>query len=399
MPSYSYIALNEIGDEVRGDLNAPDERAARARVREQGLFLTSLEEKQESILVAQRGVSDRDLAAVTRLFGTLLQAGFPVVDALATLGNQSANPYLSRVLEDVRTRVQEGGKLSQALEAHNNIFPELYVHMVRAGETGSALQTVLLELAEYLEKRSKVRNKLYAALAYPMVMTIVGMVMLGFLVSWVVPTMAELLAAGEKELPLITKALMFFGNLLIQWWWTIPFLVFGASVAARMVMATETGVARVHYLALRTPALGDLVHKMIMARFARLFGVLLKSGVPILQALEIVEGVVGNVHIRAALVRARVEVAKGANLSEPLRQSGWFPPLVVDMVGAGQRAGKLTETLDRLSEGYDSEVEAAIETFMALLEPVLIIVMAVAVGFVVAGVLLPIFEMNDMQGF
>lgn len=402
MPSYRFEALDPGGDKTTGVLTAPDEAAARARVREQGLFPVEITEDSGAARVLPRmrgGVSDRELAGVTRLLATLLAAGFPVVDALGTLCNQSAHPRLAQTLDDVRTRVQEGGKLSMALEAHRDIFPGLYVQMVRAGETGAALEQVLGELADYLEVRSKVRDKFRAALAYPAVMTLVGTVMLGFLVAWVVPTMADLLKSGDKELPLITQVLMLVGDLLLGYWWAIPFLFFGAWTGARMALATEAGRARADWVALKMPVLGDLVVKMSMARFARLFGVLLSSGVPVLQALEIVQGVVDNVHISGALEKARLEVARGAALADPLRASGLFPPLVVDMVAAGQRSGKLTETLARLSEGYDSEVASAIETLMALLEPILILAMSVAVSFVVAGVLLPIFEMNNLRGF
>lgn len=402
MPVYRYEALNDAGQKVAGVCNAPDEVTARNRVRDQGLFPTSLEEGHETRFELPRFggvVSDRELAATTRLLATLLAAGFPVVEALTTLTNQSSNPRMSQIVGDVRNRVEEGGKLSSGLEAHPEIFPELYIHMVRAGEGSAALFEVLSELADYLEVRSKVRDKLRAALAYPTIMALVGCAMLGFLVAWVVPTMAELLQSGGKELPLITKILMLLGDILLGYWWSFPFLFLGGSVCLRMYLATEAGRDLYHRLSLDLPGLGSLNQKMSMARFARLFGVLLQSGVPVLQALEIVQGVVDNVHIARALDRARTEVAKGAHIADPLRESGLFPPLVVDMISAGQRAGKLNETLFRLAEGYDSEVEASIETFMALLEPILILVLAAAVSFVVIGVLLPIFEMNNLRGF
>lgn len=406
MPVFRYQALDDSGRKVAGVLNAPDLVTARTRVREQGYFPTSVVEGPASergsmaeLPTFGGGISDRELAASTRLLGTLIAAGFSVVDALGTLTNQSANPRLSRVLDDVRNRVQEGGRLSSGLEAHPEIYPHLYIQMVRAGEEAAALQEVLNELADYLEVRSKVRDKLQAALAYPAIMTLVGLVMLSFLVAWVVPTMAEVLRSGGKQLPWITRLLMLCGDLLLNWWWAMPFVVFAVFTGTRMYLATEAGRDRFDLLRLRMPGLGDLVVKMSMARFSRLLGVLLKAGVKVLHALEIVQGVVDNVHLARAIEHARTEVAKGSNLADPLRSSGLFPPLVIDMIAAGQRAGKLNETLARLSEGYDSEVEASIETFMALLEPLLILVMAVAVSFVVAGVLLPIFEMNNLRGF
>lgn len=398
MPVFEYEALSAEGARITGSLSAPDEVVARARIREQGHFPTDLREKSEGDggLFAAK-VKDRDLAATTRLMATLIGAGFPVVDALETLVKQQANPRLRRVLEDVRIRVREGGKLSGALETHPELFPDLYVQMVRAGETGSALQVVLNELADYLEVRSRVADKLTSALAYPLVMLVVGVAMICFLVAWVVPTMADLLRQGGMQLPMVTRLLMLLGNLLISFWWVLPFLFAGAVAGFRVALGTEGGRSAWDWFLIRSPGLGDLVLKVAMARFARLLGVLLKAGVPILQALEIVREVVQNVHLAAALERTRLEVTKGATLADPLAASGLFPPLVVDMVAAGQRAGKLTETLDRLSAGYDSEVESALETFMALLEPILILVMAVAVSFVVAGVLLPIFEMNNMR--
>jgi general secretion pathway protein F len=402
MPVFRYQALNESGQKVHGVLNAPNEVTARARVREQGLFPTSLEVGPESRLALPsfgKPVGDRDLAATTRLLATLLAAGFSVVEALSTLSNQSASPHMAQIVRDVRNRVEEGGRLSSGLEAHPEVFPELYIQMVRAGEGSAALFEVLSELADYLEVRSKVRDKLQAALAYPAIMTVVGLGMLAFLVAWVVPTMAELLRSGGRDLPLITTILMFLGDILLGYWWSFPFLGFGGYTALRMYLATESGRDNYHWFLLRAPGLGNLNLKMSMARFSRLFGVLLQAGVPVLQALEIVRGVVDNIHIARVLEQARTEVAKGASISDPLRASGLFPPLVVDMIAAGQRAGKLTETLHRLAEGYDSEVESAIETFMALLEPMLILIMAVAVSFVVAGVLLPIFEMNNLRGF
>lgn len=402
MPSFHYQAFDAQGQTVSGTLTAPDEATVRARVREQGLFPTEVALRQEASvgpLLGGGSVSDRDLGATTRLMGTLMGAGFPVVDALDTLVAQTAHPRMRQVLDDVRARVREGAKLSGALSTHDDVFPELYVHMVRAGEASAALEVVLSELADYLEVRSKVRNKLRAALAYPAVMTATGLIIVGFLVAWVVPTMADLLRSGGQELPLITKVLMFLGDLMLNWWWTFPFLVGGAVMGARVALATEGGRRAADAWTLQIPGLGSLVLKMSMARFARLFGVLLRAGVPILTALEIVREVVDNVLLREVLVKARDEVERGAVLADPLRASGLFPPLVCDMVAAGQRSGRLTETLDRLSQGYDAEVESAIETFLALLEPALILVMAGAVSFVVAGVLLPIFEMNNAGGF
>ncbi len=402
MPSFQYKAFDASGNPVSGSMNAPDEATARNRIREQGFFPTELFEGKPSVASTIRfggGVSDRQLAAMTRLLATLLQAGFSVVDALETLARQSAHPELGRVLQEVQIRVQEGGRLSDGMEAHPGIFPHLYVQMVRAGESGAALEAVLSEIADYLEVRSRVRDKFKAALAYPAIMTLVGTVMLGFLVAWVVPTMAEMLESGGKKLPFITTVLIFVGDLLLGWWWVTPFLAFGFVMAFRMALATEGGRSAWDTLMLRLPVFGDLFTKMSMARFSRLLAVLLGAGVPVLRSLEIVQSVMDNVHLSEALEAARVDVARGANIADSLRTSGLFPPLVVDMIAAGQRSGKLKETLYRLSSGYDSEVESSIELLMALLEPALILIMAVAVSFVVAGVLLPIFEMTNLRGF
>jgi general secretion pathway protein F len=406
MPVFEYTALNDKGKKLKGIIDAQSTAAARQKLRDSNIYLTDLQESsgaKKSISLKRpleglfRKVGTREVTVMTRQLATLLGAGLPLVQSLTTLIAQTSHPQLKTILSRVREEVNEGNSFSQTMTHYPQVFPAFYLNMVRAGEASGTLHLVLERLADFSEKQQALKGRVRAALAYPLFMFLIGSVVLFFLVTFVVPNVTRIFDEMHQTLPLITILLIGVSRFLETFWWVIVAGLIGAFVALKYFLSkTQKGRTLLDRTLLALPVIGQMNRKMAVARFSRTLGTLLESGVPLLASLEIVRNIVGNSLISDAIQKAGNDVREGQNLSAPLARSGLFPTIAVEMISVGEQSGNLEPMLYRIAEAYEKEVESSITMLTSLLEPIMILVMGLAVGFIVVSILLPIFEMNQL---
>lgn len=400
MPVYSYQALDGAGNNVTGIVDADSDEMARARLREQGLFPTEVVEGGEAVrgsLLFNR-IGTKDIAGFTRQLATLVGAGFTIVDALSTLSEQAANIRFKRTIMGLRDKVREGKALSDAIKDYPDIFPGMFSHMVRAGEKAGKLEVIMHQLGSYMDSRVRFQTKVVTAMAYPMAMLGVAVMVVFFLLVCVIPPLVETFRRENMDLPLVTSALIFVTDALRDYWWLLIGTCAGLALAVRSYIRTENGEEVFDQFRLRVFGFGPLYRQVLIARFIRTFGVLVRSGVPILSALEILKNIVQNVVVARALESAKVAISQGSSIARPLKSSGIFPPMVTDMISAGQKSGQLDTLLLKLAEDYELEVEAALSLFTSIIEPVIILVMGLVVAFIVLAIVMPMMELNKSIG-
>ncbi len=406
MPVYEYVVLDQKGKPRRGILDAEGPAAAKRRLRSKGLYPVEIREtKRQAREKVKRGglfdkffwgISGAELNSVTRLLSTLLGAGLPLDTALATIIGQVKTPSFKRILAQIKDSVTEGNSLAFALGQHPKVFSSLYVNMVRSGEVSGTLDLVLARLAEFGEHQQALKNKIRAALAYPIFMTVVGVFVLIFLMSFVVPNITKIFHQIHKALPLPTVILIGVSNLMGNYWWVLGFTLVGLVVAFIFIKERPKAKEYIDLYKLKMPVLGTVYTKLMLSRFARTLGNLLMAGIPIITGLQIASNVVQNIHIRRALDETANGVEGGKSLADGLSKSELFPGILVQMVGVGEQSGQLEEMLLKAAETYEKEIDAKISGLTSVLEPTLILIMGAIVGFIVVSILLPIFEMNQL---
>ncbi len=404
MPVYEYKALDRRGKSCKGLIDADSESKARSKLRSSGIYPVSMREslsksnKKSGVLggsLFERIKSD-EIHVITRQLATLIGAGIPLINALASLIEQSANPPLKRILAQIRDSVNEGSSLTNALSQHPKLFSNIYINMVRSGEASGSLDIVLERLADFGENQKALQAKLKAALVYPIFMAVIGTGILAFLISYIVPNITRVFIDMERVLPLPTRMLIFASDAMRNYWWLGLLLIIGLTILVRLFLAREYGRRVWDRIKLSFPITGSVNRKIILARFASTLGSLLNSGVPLITSLQIVSSLVNNRLIAEVIEEAIEKITKGKSMSSALESSVWFPPLFLQMIGVGEQSGQLEAMLDKVSQAYEREVESAIMGMTALIEPIMISAMGAAVGFVVLSILLPIFEMNQM---
>lgn len=401
MPTFSYSAFKADGSPVSGVLEADNVQSARQELKKSGLYPRELSEVRRSAegkvkSFFSKGVALPELSLMTRRLSTLLGSSVPVYEAIATLYEQEAPGELREVLGRVRSRLAEGANLARALAEDSAVFSESYVSMVAAGEASGALDSILDKLADFLEEQEAVRSRILTSLAYPALMVVVGTAVMLFLLAFVIPKIIVIFEQNKATLPLITILLIKTSTLLRKGWWLLAAAGVGIVYAYRRLIRREDLRLRRDILLLRMPLLGPLLSKLILSRFAKILGLLLASGVPVIKAMEITGEVVVNRHYRKVLHSVREELAEGGNLSTSLRSCGLFPPMLVHMVAVGEKGGTLEEMLTKAGSAFEKEFVAAVTRFMSLLEPLMVLAMGVVVGTVVVAVLLPIFQLNQL---
>jgi len=402
VPVYTYKAFNDGGQLKSGIEDADSPREARLRLRRQGLHVTDISEleavgeKSQSRLQQWRvrRKTSGHLPQITRQLATLLRSGIPLNDALKVLIEQVETRQLEVVLRNVRERINSGSSFAEAIEVHPGVFPRLFVSMVRAGEAAGNNDVVLGRLAEFLMHQSRMKNRVLSALMYPIIMLLVGAVVVTILMVKVVPQLIALVEAKQQELPTPTQILKDTTDFLSNYWilLAVAAVVLGMVVSA--VRRTPKGKYATDKMLLGLPVVGDLFKKQAISRFAVTLATLLKTGVPILEAIKIVRDVVGNAVLQRVLDDLHSAILKGADISTPLKRSGIFPPAVGYMIAVGEQSGELEEILDSLAESYDLEVEIATDRMTAALEPIMIIIMAAAVAFIVMAIVLPMLSLG-----
>jgi general secretion pathway protein F len=399
---YEYQAISKAGKTVKGAIEAESGAVARRKLREQELYPTKIEEGNAAAVVSQsagRGamgrVSVRDIALMTRQFAVLLRAGMPFVEALSAMLEQTSKARLGKALYDVRDKVNAGCTLADALAKHPRIFNDLYVSMVRAGEASGTLEPVLFRLADVLESQAKLKARLLSTLAYPMFMALFASSVIVFLMVVIVPRITQIFQKQEQELPNITKALIGTSDFIAGNWYYMIGTVVLLFVSWRFWISRPAGRLVWDRFKLSVPGYGGLYLKVLAARFSRTLGTMLQSGLTMLTALDVVKSVVGNQHIEKILDEVRSSVRRGQDLGRPLRDAGVFPPMMLHMVDLGQRSGQIEDMLMRVADTYDDDVRMTVDALVGLLEPVIIIVMGIFVGFLVLAILLPILKMSS----
>ena len=406
MSVFEYVALDEKGHQHKGFIDAPGVAAARQKLREENVYpveINQAENRKETALsgalkinIWQR-VSANDVSIFTRQLSTLLGAGMPLVPSLSILMKQANNPLLKKSLAQIREQVNEGKSLTESMSNFPQIFPPFYLNMVRAGEASGTINLVLERLADFSENQQTLMNKIRSALAYPLIMLFMGSAVLFLLMTFVVPKITGIFSDMHQTLPVITIIMITISNFLKSFWWLILILLAAAIAAFKyMTTGTEAGKRMWDNAKLKIPVWGQVNRKIAIARFSRTLATLLQSGVPLLAAMEIVRNVVNNILIGEAIRKAGKDVEEGKGLSGPLTQSGIFPPLVTEMIAVGEQSGSLENMLNRIATAYETEAQADIMVMTSLLEPAMIIVMALLVAFIVFSILLPIFEMNQL---
>ncbi len=404
MPLFEYTGLDGQGRKVSGRIEGAGRSLVSQQLREQGIFPTELHESASarvrhrwSNLLVSLQRSTAELASATRQLSTLLGAGLSLDVALGTVAEQTDQPMIGRVLSDVREEVIQGNPLHQALARHRAVFTDLFINMVQVGENSGTLDEALQRLADFLENQARTRARIQAALAYPVLMTLVGSGVLAFLFVFVVPKITRMLQEMEMALPWPTLLLINLVDLLVAWWWLLAIgLVAGVTLLLRY-RRSERGRLRTDQMLLKAPLLGRLLLLIATSRFSRTLGTLLQSGVPLIKALDISRNLLANRVWSQAVESAIVKVQEGGSLAVALRASAVFPPMLVQVTAAGEQSGKLEEMLFRVADTYEHQSDLSITGMLSLLEPLMILFMGGVVGFAVLAILLPIFQAS--QGF
>ena len=327
---------------------------------------------------------------------TLTNAGIPIVDALNAIAEQEEKVELKGIISGIREKVREGSSFAEALKGYPKHFSGLYVNMIMAGEASGALDAVLMRLADFLDNQIKMRNRIRAILAYPLLMTVVGIGVLSFIFIYVLPKVTRVFEDMRQTLPLLTRVLISLSNFMRGYWWLMILLIAGAVFYIRRRLRTPEGRMRFDGLIIRLPVFGKLFRMIAVSRFTRTLGTLLKNGVPAILSFDIVKNVVNNMVIAKAIEDARESIREGESIAEPLKRSGLFPSVVTHMIAVGEKSGELEEMLLKVSDAYDNEVETSIMRMTSLLEPAIIIVMGLIVAIIVIAILLPIMEMSTV---
>jgi type IV pilus assembly protein PilC len=406
VPDFAYIAKNRTGEELSGILTMPSADHAIEELHKQGLIVLHVAEdrtgKGDGIPWYKRDISliptttnTRDLALFTRQLSTLFEAGIPLVRGLRGLAADETNKMLSRTVKDVGTRVETGSNLSDAMAYHPRTFNKLYVSMVRAGEGSGTLEDILEHLAVYLEKMDALKTKIRSAMSYPIFVLFVAFTITLFLLLKIVPTFETIYADLNAELPLPTRMVLWVSNLIQDNILITTGIVM--LIVALVLLWRRTPAGRYQWdgMMLGLPVFGPIIRKAVISRFTRTFGILLKSGLPVLETLELVKGATGNAVVEKAIMDAREEIARGREITTAFRGTKKIPEMVLQLMATGEEAGQLDSMLMKASDFYDRQVEAAVQGLSALIEPLLIVIVGIIVGVVVITMYLPIFYLGD----
>ena len=411
MPIYEYKAFTPGGEAKVGILDADSPREARLKLRKDNVHVVEirpvgakpkgLRERIRRRRAEFQGSSKRrldEVATVTRQMATLLAAGIPLTETLKALIEQSENKKLEMVFRDVREKVTQGAGLAEALAFHPQYFNDLYVNMIRAGEASGNLDVVMARLADFTAGQRRLREKVSAALTYPIILLIIGALVVTILMTFVVPQITKMVSQTNKVLPLPTQVLIAASNFFADYWWLLCLGIAAVSWIFNRIYRTDRGRLAIDRLALRIPVFGSLFRKQGVARFAVTFSTLLKSGVPVVECLEISKTIVNNKVLEEVISEIRERIVEGTDIATPLKMSGAFPPLVGYMIAVGEQSGQLEQILDRIAAAYDEEIDVTTQKITALIEPVLIVLLASIVGFIVLAIIWPILELGNIQG-
>jgi general secretion pathway protein F len=393
------------GKSVKGYRDADSPKALRGLLRRDGILLTLATPENERKARAKRDIqllaflqrpSTSDVAVLTRQLATLVRAGVPLVESISALVDQVEKESLVRVLTSVAESLKEGISFATSLAAHPKIFPPLYINMVAAGEASGMLEAVLERLADFMEGQARLKGKVVSALAYPILMTFIAAALVAALMVGVVPKVTSIFESMQQELPWYTALLIFVSHNLAAYWWLIVGGLGAGVYFFRRWKATPKGRLTWDRFTLRVPLFGRLNQLVALARFSRTLSTLLASGVGLLAAMDIVKSVLGNAQLEVVVKDAITSIREGESIAEPLRRSGYFPPMVTHMIAVGERSGQLEQMLQNVSRAYEADVDTRVTTLTSLLEPLIIVFMGGMVAFIAMAIIMPLVQMNNL---
>ena len=395
--------LVQTGKSVNGTRDAENVKALRGQLRKDGILLTQATEEAEA-KENQRGIDIKrlfqkpnvgDIAIMTRQLATLIRAKIPLFESLSALIEQVEKEGLRRALTNIRDQVREGIAFADALKEHPDIFSDMYVNMVRAGEAPGTLEAVLTRLTDFIEKQAKLKSKVTSAMAYPILMMLIATALISVLMVAVIPKVTSIFENMGRALPWYTRLLITVSDFAAGYWWLIILMIAGGWWAFKRWKATPEGRFQWHSFILRVPVLGPLMSMIAISRFSRTLATLLSAGVSLLQAMNIVRDVLGNAALERIVETATSSIREGQSIAEPLKASGKFPPLVTHMIAIGEKSGQLEEMLENIAEAYDSSVDNRVQMLTSLLEPLIIVVMGAGVAFIAMSILFPLIQMSE----
>lgn len=424
MAIYEWKGFDSKGKKASGVIDADSPRDARIKLRRTGKMVhhttetgggsqarrrsrsgrkeTKLQRRVRERVAAARGRDGKqrlnkkrleEVGTFTRQISTLLKAGIPLTEALRAIIEQTPQKRLGMVYRSIRESISQGTPTADALALHPDYFDELYVSMVRSGEAAGRLDEVLERLAMFMQAQARVRNKVAAAMAYPIIMLLIGFLVVSALLVSVVPKITTMLEARGQVLPLPTRMLQITSEMLVSYWWLILVLSIFGMLVFNLIYSSDKGRLRIDTILLKVPLFGDLMTKQSIARFAQTFATLLRSGVPVVRCLEVTKSVLGNRLLENTIAAVREKIIEGADIASPIKESGVFPPLVGYMIAVGEQSGELDSMMEQVGDAYSEEVDLATQKFTSLIEPALIVFLAVLVGFIVLAILWPVLQM------
>lgn len=405
MPIFEYRGLSKKGDNVKGIVDSENIRAARIKLKKDGIFVTEIKDKKKTpsqrkstSSLGKGKVPVKDLALMTRQLATLVKANIPLVDSLSAVSEQTENPSLSEAIADCKNQVNEGSPFYKALARYPHIFSKIYLSMTEAGEASGSLDTILMRLAEFLEAAADLRQRVSSAMTYPIIMLVVVLGVILGLFTFVIPKIVTVFESfPELTLPWYTQIVIYVSDIFVRYW----MIIIGSLVVSYFLFfswkKTPSGSDQWDAISLKLPLFGAIVRMVAVARFTRTLATLLVGGVPMLQAMEIVKNVVDNAIIAQAIENARSNISEGESIAGPLKKSEQFPPLVIHMVGIGEKTGDLENMLTQVSDAYDFQVSAKIEAMTSLINPIITIIMGFIIFIVVISVVIPMMDMTAIQ--
>ncbi|MCC6672964.1 MAG: type II secretion system F family protein [Planctomycetes bacterium] len=408
MPIFQYKAVDGENKVRKGIVDADSPREARIKLKRESLYVTELSEARKrgprrmglsglSGVDAPNKARNEQVSAVTRQMASLLSAGIPLAEALRMVIEQAPDQRMEAVFRDIREKVTQGLSFGDAVLQHPAYFTELYSNMVKAGESSGALDKVMARLSTFLQSQARLKNKVGAAMIYPGIMMLIGVVVVSILMAFVVPQVTQMLRAQGKKLPFVTETLIGISEIFRGYWFLMAVAVLVGAILFNVIVSTDKGRLAWDAFKLRLPVFGDLMRKQAVARFSVTLATLLRSGVPALQAIETTRTVLDNRVLSGALKTVHDQILEGADIATPMKATGQFPPTVSYMIGVGEQAGNLEEMLERVADAYDEEVDLATQKLSAMLEPLIIVVLAVVVAGVVIAIVQPLMELTKVR--
>ncbi|NTW77393.1 MAG: type II secretion system F family protein [Syntrophaceae bacterium] len=402
MPAFIWEGTTRRNEVKKGEIEAVDELAARGLLRRQGFKSITVKTKpkdiQEYLTFLKGKVKEKDVVVFCRIFSTMINAGLPLIQCLDLLAQQEQNKTFKEIIKKVKEDVESGASLTEALRKHPDVFDELFVNLIAAGEAGGILDIILGRLSTYMEKAMKLKGQVKGAMTYPAAVLVISIGVVALLLIKVIPVFKKMFEGMGGELPGPTQFLVNASEFAQSYWWVMVGIIVAVVVAIGRFYKTEKGRWSIDSMLLKAPIFGTLLKKVAVAKFSRTLSTMMNSGVPILEGLNIVSKTAGNVVVEAALLKTRQNISEGRTIAEPLSETGIFPPMVVQMIAVGEATGALDTMLSKIADFYDDEVDAAVSALTALLEPIMMVFLGGVVGGMIIAMYLPIFKMASVVG-